>query len=503
MRKILLGLTCTLLLGVVLAVLSGALSLVETYGNSMAPRIAADDLVVVRASDDYRVGDVIAYRSRDLGQVVLHRVTAIEDGRYTLRGDHNTFDDPEQPTRHELMGKELLHLPGGGAWADRLTSPIVLGVLTFTVLAAGSTSAHTRLRRRRKTRTTAMAQHATSTRNGWPPRLRTTVAIAAATTCVGLTLGAFSWTRADTTAGGPAHEMGPSMRFDYQAEVPRSPAYDGTEVTAPDPVFRKLTDQLIVRYDYRGEPGTVSVAAELSTASGWRSTVPIGSPVTFEDNDHSGTVRLDLDRLQGRAEAAAEVIGIPATDVNVTVVPAITTRSGDTFAPELPLTLNPLQLSLVGGRAALTVSEAAPVGGTGTDGDAITVAGRQLPITTLRTIAVGLVSGPLLLLFLVGLASSRNRSAGEAATIKRRYGALLLPVAPMTTPAGRPVVEVTDFPTLARLAERYSLLVMHWTRSDVETFIVHDDGVTYRYRTGSGTATTTSSTHTQKSLRGR
>jgi hypothetical protein len=30
------------------------------------------------------------------------------------------------------------------------------------------------------------------------------------------------------------------------------------------------------------------------------------------------------------------------------------------------------------------------------------------------------------------------------------------------------------------------LLVLHWSRSGVETFVVQDDATTYRYRTGFG-----------------
>ena len=39
--------------------------------------------------------------------------------------------------------------------------------------------------------------------------------------------------------------------------------------------------------------------------------------------------------------------------------------------------------------------------------------------------------------------------------------------------------------TLAKLAERCGQLVMHWSRSDVETFVILDEGTTYRYRTTS------------------
>lgn len=35
---------------------------------------------------------------------------------------------------------------------------------------------------------------------------------------------------------------------------------------------------------------------------------------------------------------------------------------------------------------------------------------------------------------------------------------------------------------LVKLAERYRLLVLHWSRSNVETFVVQDESTTYRYR---------------------
>jgi hypothetical protein len=60
----------------------------------------------------------------------------------------------------------------------------------------------------------------------------------------------------------------------------------------------------------------------------------------------------------------------------------------------------------------------------------------------------------------------------------------------MPTPLGRPVVDVVDFSTLAKLAQRYGLLVMHWSRSNVETFVVQDEGTTYRYRAGTGSSET-------------
>lgn len=140
MRRLLLGLSCVALLCAVL-LLSGALALVTTYGNSMSPRMNEGDLVVVRPASGYAIGDVVAYRSSELERVVLHRVVAVDHGRYSMRGDHNAFTDPEQPTDRQMVGKELLHIPDGGVWLGRLTSPVSLGSITLALLTLGRSRA--------------------------------------------------------------------------------------------------------------------------------------------------------------------------------------------------------------------------------------------------------------------------------------------------------------------------------------------------------------------------
>lgn len=41
---------------------------------------------------------------------------------------------------------------------------------------------------------------------------------------------------------------------------------------------------------------------------------------------------------------------------------------------------------------------------------------------------------------------------------------------------------MSEFATLVKLAERYGLLVLHWSRSNIETFVVQDESTTFRYR---------------------
>jgi signal peptidase I len=488
-------LTCVAVL-MTLGLTSGALASVATQGVSMEPRFHTGDLAIVRASDAYQVGDITAYHSELLDTTVMHRIVAVQRGHYTLQGDNNSWLDPETPTEDKLIGKLLVRIPQGGVWLDRLTSPVSLALLAFGLLATGGTAAHSRRRRQRRSTVSQHAAHTPQHTRRWlaalPQWATTTAATAAVVGVLGIALGVPAWTAstAPTTpgAGTATNDAGQSMTFSYTASVPESPAYDDTTVAAPEPIFRKLTDTVDVEYSYEGVPGTVAVAAELSTASGWHSTVPLTGPRTFTEDSYTGTVSLDLKALEKRALAAAEATGIPASQVDIAVVPTVTAPGSKAFAPELALALTPLQLTLVGDESALSVGDTTPAATAEAPATAATLgfAGREIPVSTARTLSVIMAIAALLAALVVGLFARMSAPATESAAIHRRYAQKLVKVQPMPTPPGRPVIDVEDFATLAKLAERYELLILTWSRSDVETFVVQDQGTTYRYRTGTG-----------------
>jgi signal peptidase I len=464
--------------------LGGGAAYVTTHGVSMQPRIKAGDLVLVRPATSYRVGDVVAYRATGLRTAALHRIVAVEGDRYVFQGDNNSWLDPERPKRSELVGKEFVRIPGGGRWLRRLTTPLALGLISLGLLAAGGT-ATTRRKRKRGTvsRHIARPTGASAPMATWPPALRTAAAGTAAAGLLGVALGFLAWT-------GPAHTPATTetkatrqMAFTYTASVRRSAAYDGTKVTAPDPVFRRLTNTVDVHFTYTGGPGSVAVVAELSTPSGWRSTVPLSRRTRFPEGQYDGTVRLDLNAFEARAKAAGVVTGLPADPVTVRVVPRVRTADGATFAPGLELTLTEFALRVAGDPPALTVADSTATTRTTRTARTLGLLGRTITVATARTLSLILALGALLAAGILALIARRTSPDSEGAGIRRRYGPLLVPVHPMPTPPGRPVVDVPEFATLARLAERYGLLVLHWSRSDVETFVVQDESTTYRYRT--------------------
>jgi hypothetical protein len=60
----------------------------------------------------------------------------------------------------------------------------------------------------------------------------------------------------------------PTVTFAYRAVVPHTAAYDTDTVTSPDPVFRRLANQVDISIRYTGPAGTMAVTADVNAPSG-------------------------------------------------------------------------------------------------------------------------------------------------------------------------------------------------------------------------------------------
>ncbi|MDQ0241428.1 signal peptidase I [Arthrobacter bambusae] len=469
---------------------SGQAAVVITHGVSMNPVYYQGDLVIVARASSYSVGEIAAYNLPGKGEVALHRIIGGNRDGFIFKGDNNQSVDPAKPRGDELVGRAVLHIPQGGLWLETLTSPPVLGLLAFVLLAGGGAAATTRHRRKRRRAT--LSRHI-STRparhqilGSLPSSLRISTALAAAFALMGIAIGVLAWSGPLEEPSTSHIKTGTRMDFSYTADVGQSPAYDGTVAKSPDPVFRKLANKVDVHFTYHGEPGTVTVKADLSAPGGWRSSIPLAGPETVSGPGYEGKVTLDLKALDAKAQAASTVTGLPSGPLTIVVTPQVKTSTGADFQPGLKLNLTPLQLALAGGPDTLTATDT-----TTTEQIAITPRMLGLNGVNITAIAARIISAVLFLAALtIGaitvVFARRTAPADEAAAIRRRYAALLVRVHPMPAPQGRPIIDVTTFSTLAKLAERYGLLVLHWTRAGVETFVVQDENITYRYRPGAG-----------------
>ena len=108
----------------------GSTRWVVTDGVSMEPRFHSGDLALVREQSDYRVGQIVAYRNRQLDTIVLHRIVARDGSRYVFKGDNNNFVDFEHPRRSQLLGRDVDTCAGGRrATSPSIRSPALIGGL--------------------------------------------------------------------------------------------------------------------------------------------------------------------------------------------------------------------------------------------------------------------------------------------------------------------------------------------------------------------------------------
>ena len=286
------------------ALITGLISVVVTSGVSMNPVYYQGDLVVVARADSYQVGEIVGYSIPGKNFVALHRITGEDADGFVMKGDNNQSIDPYHPNSSQIVGHAVLHIPQVGRWFQILTSPVALAVAAFALTVFGGTTIRTRRRKKRA----AMAQRAprpnsvTQSVLAMPRNLQIAVAVAGVAGLLGVVLAAVAWTRSSEQIASSSSKESRQMNFSYTAEVPPSPAYDGTTVHSPEPVFRKLTNTVDVHLSYQGVPGTIAVDAELSTPSGWHSTVPLAPPATFTADEYLSSVTLDTE-LVGRARA--------------------------------------------------------------------------------------------------------------------------------------------------------------------------------------------------------
>jgi signal peptidase I len=456
-------------------VLGGSTDYVVTSGISMQPRFHTGDLALVRASSDYRVGEIVAYRSQMLHTIVLHRIVARDGGRYVFKGDNNNFRDPEHPTRAQLVGRLWLQLPGVGAKLAWLGTPRIIGVLAGLALASLALVAFGAL-----------------------------AALAFTRPLQGPATTAAGYTQAGT--------------FSYSASAPAGAVYPNGHAATGDPLFLHLIDQVTVQFDYRlsstsphALTGTGTLLAQLTSSTGWNHTLQLQPPTPFS-GDHTllaGTLQLrPIQALLRRVEAATTVSG--GVTYTLTLQPRIYANGAlagsplnATFSPPLPFTLDPLQLRpQLGSPAAATSTPAAdappnPLNPAASGSVKITKQAAQafsfhnhhLTVALTRKIATIGAAAALLALLVCTLLQLRGRRADEPTRIQACYHDWLIPVSRSDRRSYDELVEVTDIKTLIRLAERYDRMILHEQSELGHSYRIADEGVLYVYLIESNHAT--------------
>lgn len=99
--------------------------------GSMEPALEVNDMIVVRESQDYQVGDIIVYQSGRT--LVTHRVIQIDGSQVITQGDaNNTADQPVDAAF--VKGVVIGRIPAVGAWLQALERPFLIVVVFLCIL---------------------------------------------------------------------------------------------------------------------------------------------------------------------------------------------------------------------------------------------------------------------------------------------------------------------------------------------------------------------------------
>ena len=95
--------------------------------GSMEPTIMADDLIIVKKSDDFQLDDIVVYQNGPI--LVVHRIVEMGPDTVITRGDANNA--PDEPVRKEMIKGEVIGcISGMGTFARLLKTPAA----TFTLI---------------------------------------------------------------------------------------------------------------------------------------------------------------------------------------------------------------------------------------------------------------------------------------------------------------------------------------------------------------------------------
>ncbi len=481
----------------------GPASYVIVSGISMEPTMHAGDLAVMRRDTNYQVGDVVTYRDAKLQQFIIHRIIGVEAGQYILLGDNNKEPDTYRPTKDEIIGKLLFHLPFNiGQFFNWLrsaqNSAISAGLLGGTFMAymmlKPSPKGDTEQVPSREKKSKVMIENVAA-------EFQTALYILgfAALLFIILSIFAFSNPLIKPTANIDYQQSG--VFFYSAAGTPG--IYDTDKIRSGEPIFPSLTCSLNVGFVYNldspdlGEShGSHQMTARITDdQSGWQRTIPLIPTTAFSGNAYSTSATLDLCQIETLVASVENETNFHPLVYTLTLSPHVSIAGqvagysfADSFEPTLIFKFDKVHFYLDADQAnaqknndpMLTLKKGSIINPVET-ANTISFAGVNMPVSDLRIVGlagVGLsIAGFAILAWYIYQIASRSQEA----LINIKYGSRLMNVYDRGFENINPVVDVTTIDDLARLAELQNTAILHMVRDNYHYYLIQTSRNTYRY----------------------
>lgn len=491
--------------------IGGPIVYTSTVGNSMEPLLHKGDLALVRPSGSYKAGDIVLYESPVLHRPVLHRILAVDQGRYVFKGDHNDFVDPGYASRTDLIGKLWFHVPKAGKAMGFIAKPshsaALIGAAMLLLMFPGA-----RVRRRKKRRHSSMKAPLHLHRPRHPAEDVVTVALIAAA-AVAVVVGFTSPLKHTVPIDGAYRQTG---SFSYTAPTGKpGPIYPTGRVRTGDPLFLHQVKVVDFKYVYRlssrfahGVRGTIGLSATVALeSSAWHQSYVLVKSHPFAGDTATVGTQLSLEGLMAMVHDLTIASGSPSGQYDLSVRPLVHVRGfvngrpiDEMFSPALPFTLsgetiklNPAAAVALPGQGVVPGSAQAALDATlhpmatgsipGTAPAYRTIARARLTVADIRGLGLGLAGLALLVLLTRPLRRRHDTWSPEQQQASRQ-GCVIVDVVGLDL-AGS-VTEVRSFSDLVVFARYLERPILHDLNTG--TFAADDGGRLCMYRPAMETA---------------
>lgn len=458
-------------------------------GNSMEPGFHRDDLAIVKAASIYSVGDIVTYRDAEMGAYVIHRIIDVEQDRYVLKGDNNSWIDAYYPTQNEIVGKLWIHVPQLGIVMQWLRLPVNMALATALLGGIFMTTVMTNPKQHGKSKNKP-ARNST----GWFEMALYALGLVA---LVFLGLSIFAFSRPVTRAADNIKYKQTGVFFYSAMGTPG--IYDTDMVRTREPIFPKLTCSINIGFVYSlagDQLQAVSGSQQLNAyvtdeQSGWQRTIPLKPETAFSGNSYSTMAALDLCQVQALVATVEQETGFRPSTYTLTIIPrvAITAQAAgqelsDSFEAKLVFNFDKVHFYLADkkpGTDSLGLSKDGLVMNTTTQANTVSGLGFEFSVLDLRILGLTGLGFALLGLLSLGWYVFDTAQRSQEALIRIKYGAMLMGVYDRGFENISPVIDVTTIDDLAKMAERQNTMILHMTRDFLQYYLVQSEGVSYRY----------------------
>ena len=473
--------------------LGGQAAYVIVSGNSMEPNFHFGDLAIVRPAETYQIGDIVTYQNPELGKPVIHRIIELDQDRFILKGDNNSWIDSYQPTQPEIIGKLWIFVPSMGKAIDWMRTPINMALITAMIGGVLMSSMLTSQPQNAKNKKQSSANL------GWAETLLVVLVVML---LVFLFLAILAFTRPTSRAAGNITYQQVGM-FYYSA-AGTTGVYDSDTVHSGEPIFPKLTCLLNLGFGYtltddllQNMAGTQQLSAKITDdQSGWQRTIPLKADTSFSGSSFSNTATLDLCQIEALVAAVEQETGFHPNTYTLSVIPyvAVTWKIGeqdfhDMFEPHLVFKFDKLHFYLARDNEQtdpLYFSQKGVVNGVTEEDNTLSLLGAEFKVIDVRIVSVFGLFLVLIAALLIGLYIYAALQHNQPAFINLRYGSLLIDIYDGGLETFSPVIETKTIDNLAKIAERQNVMILHMVRDSFHFYFVQSSGTTYRYVVNNG-----------------